>query len=735
MLEASADMRRPMKAIPGELEALLKAAKSIGLLSNMQASSMRNDVQTGRLTAGVVTAQLKKRLREAKLKWEQEKTDARAWAKGRWVRAIFDFQPTEEVGDTKVPDLSFMKEDIIQLTMGEPMKWWRGTLATSPSKHEAEFPKNYVELLEKKVAERDHNPLTSGGSTDELRVFAGDTIVIVRGGPRDEMWHGFVERRAGEVKAFPRSCLEPPPPPPAPEPEPLPVRPASPPSPAHVSQARKAEAELEPAATTAQVEIEIPASPDPSDMSSQLAAAKAELEQLKESGPPSPKPKPRLASVVRANAGKSPAKPRFSMSDAAGAVLRKLKEEEADLLAQLAALQSDESDDDDEEPPKRPCKGCLGCVALCVLVLALCTADLVFQIVKGVPKVSDERPYRHADASDEAAGNGTSWVEQDGWGWPRVKRNLEPELFFEIWDPSRPCGFSWAELQGEGAPDAGQNDTIEDLNLKDLKGVLGCDGDSGWWNILMHLLAGGAFGLIGLFCMKLGNVNGSCEKARRRRPLQGLSWMQGFFGALAVLVAGEVVNVFHNFIAAGRNSDPSTVDLWLATVGMAAVTVPVACVACSQACRCCTNPKIRQELDEKRRLVRVQKKRITKLEADVAQLEAGRTLTDIMHDEDEPEPEPEPELRVGHPWGFDPEPEPEPEPAPDRGELEQELSKLSKRQLRQRAEASVRHLPPCGMLKLEIMTQIGCCCAQGVETKLIRKAENGQNPKANVSHC
>ena len=38
-----------------------------------------------------------------------------------------------------------------------------------------------------------------------------------------------------------------------------------------------------------------------------------------------------------------------------------------------------------------------------------------------------------------------------------------------------------------------------------------------------------------------------------------------------------------------------------------------------------------QELDEKRRLVRVQKKRITKLEADVAQLEAGRTLTDIMH--------------------------------------------------------------------------------------------------------
>ena len=57
-------MRRPMKAIPGELEALLKAAKSIGLLSNMQASSMRNDVQTGRLTAGVVTAQLKKRREE-----------------------------------------------------------------------------------------------------------------------------------------------------------------------------------------------------------------------------------------------------------------------------------------------------------------------------------------------------------------------------------------------------------------------------------------------------------------------------------------------------------------------------------------------------------------------------------------------------------------------------------------------------------------------------------------------
>ena len=61
------------------------------------------------------------------------------------------------------------------------------------------------------------------------------------------------------------------------------------------------------------------------------------------------------------------------------------------------------------------------------------------------------------------------------------------------------------------------------------------------------------------------------------------------------------------------------------------------------------------------------------------------------------------------------EPEPEPEPAPDRGELEQELSKLSKRQLRQRAEASVRRLASLWpqLLSVGVMTQIGSVLCAG----------------------
>ena len=179
--------------VPLELEALLKAAKGIGLLNLSQASTMRNNVATGQLSAGVVTADLEKKLRAAKLKWEQEKADARVWAKGRWARAIFDFQPTAEAGDARVPDLSFVKEDIIQLTLGEPMKWWRGTLASSPSREEGEFPSNYVELLEKQTATCDHH----GESTGELDIFAGDVVVIVRRG--EDRCYGFTERRAGAV--------------------------------------------------------------------------------------------------------------------------------------------------------------------------------------------------------------------------------------------------------------------------------------------------------------------------------------------------------------------------------------------------------------------------------------------------------------------------------------------------------------------------------------------------------
>ena len=101
-----------------------------------------------------------------------------------------------------MPDLSFVKEDIIQLTLGEPMKWWRGTLASSPSREEGEFPSNYVELLEKVTATCDHQ----GESSGELSVFAGDVIVITRRGV--DRCFGFTERRAGEVKMFPVRCLQ-----------------------------------------------------------------------------------------------------------------------------------------------------------------------------------------------------------------------------------------------------------------------------------------------------------------------------------------------------------------------------------------------------------------------------------------------------------------------------------------------------------------------------------------------
>ena len=57
---------------------------------------------------------------------------------------------------------------------------------------------------------------------------------------------------------------------------------------------------------------------------------------------------------------------------------------------------------------------------------SLCGADLVFQIVKDVPKVSDERPYRHADAS---APSSTRWntfaAPREGFGDEYVGNDVE----------------------------------------------------------------------------------------------------------------------------------------------------------------------------------------------------------------------------------------------------------------------------------------------------------------------
>ena len=719
-----AGQRAKPRAVPNELEALLKAAKGIGLLSLSQASTMRNNVATGKLSAGVVTADLQKKLAAAKEKWEREKVDARTWAKGRWARAIFDFRPTEEVGDTRVPDLAFSKEDIIQLTLGDPMKWWRGTLASSPSREEGEFPKNYVELLEKKEATRDHYP--AEGSV-ELSVYTGDTLVIVRRG--EQTSYGFTERRAGEVKAFPTHCLLP-----------VPIELAQPSkdsdAPPILPRDTGVALEANPAHVTIDVSDEddasAPPTPEPDNSQSVADAARLERIGLMTQHPPplSPAASKQLAAggiveaifeedgplglelestdgahgrvgLVGITPGSQAARclgddlvsalqrcelrlksmrvgnmPALELSqvpylkcinligstkarplafefwidsasdehseeeedpeaqtsrsaapiaplggkvglkrfmDAGATVVAKLRAEEQALLRELEELDVIE-EQKEKAPPEIPVwppleqkySKCLGWLVLIAFALTCAACDLGYHYLYLSLSTADDRAaYRHA---------GIGSNETDLYGWARVQRSFSH--FGEFWDMREPCGGNWTTLMN---PTGG---TMLEEPLAGLNRVFTCDGDTSLVNLTQGFCVGVVFSLLGLCCKYVTRSKWDCCK--RDKP-KANSPCALFVERGAVVMLGEALNINHEFVAAGRAKDPSTIDLWLVSFGLLAGAL--LCTVSSDTCcswfTCCfTTRRLKARLAAKEAQCSLQTKEIKRLRAQLASVRA-----------------------------------------------------------------------------------------------------------------
>ena len=748
----SAGRAAKQRAVPNELEALLKAAKGIGLLSLSQASTMRNNVATGNLSAGVVTADLQKKLAAAKEKWEREKADARTWAKGRWARAIFDFRPTEEVGDTRVPDLAFSKEDIIQLTLGDPMKWWRGTLASSPSREEGEFPKNYVELLDKKEATRDHYPIEGSG---ELIVYTGDTIVIVRRG--EQISYGFTERRAGEVKAFPTHCLLP-----------VPIDLVPTPSkdngaPPHLPRDTGVALEANPAHIAIDVSDEDDSAgspPMPAPDNSQSAADAARLERI---GLMMQQPPPALSASKQLRTGgvvevvfdedgplglelestdgahggvgvvgitpgsqaehcrgddlvsalqtcelrlkslrvgempalelsevpylkcinligSTKARPlafefwidatsdeqtnedaeddltaqkagslggkvglkRFM--DVGTAVVAQLRAEEQALLAELEELDVI-AECNTKVPPEIPvwpptekkCSKCLGWLALFGFVLTCASCDLGYHyLYLSIADTADDRVvYRHVGVG---ASNDT-----DLYGWARVERSFSH--FGEFWDMREPCGANWTTLMNPNPTVGSIAGSITEEPLVGVTRVFTCDGDTTLVNLTQGLCAGLAFSLLGLCCLYISRCNRNC--CSKSRPKRRSEWGL-FVECFAVFLLGEALNVNHEFVAAGRAKDPSTIDLWLVTVGLLGGVLLCGLWNTPSACgwfTCCfTTRRLKRRLAAKEEQCALQTKEIKKLTAQLASLrarvEVAKHLQSDPAEDDRPQPLP-----------------------------------------------------------------------------------------------
>lgn len=637
---AAMSQRQPVR-VPNELEALLKAAKSIGLLNLAQASTMRNNVATGKLSAGVVTADLQKKLAAAKVKWEQEKADARTWAKGRWARAIFDFQPTEEVGDARVPDLSFSKEDIIQLTLGEPMKWWRGTLASSPSREEGEFPKNYVELLEKKTATCDHQ----GESSGELSIWAGDTIVIVRRG--EDRCYGFTERRAGEVKPFPARCLQPVP---APTPKLSPAK--QPPAPPPSRAARDARRAARDAVGLPHIIVDVS---DDDEYGAPPARASTESPPEQATKAVEFTRRNRLA-LLRAAADAGAGAPKRDevsatekpvgqgmqrFMEAGAAMVAKLRAEEQALLAEMAAMDKVAELDSPAPPPvplwppsekKRCGSKCLGWSLLITLTLTFCAVDFGFHYMFFAVPENDGTIYRHAGIGESLGAN-----ETDLTGWPRVERNIKHAQ--SIWDLREPCGQNWTLLME-------LEDQSDDAPPRDYLGamrrVATCDGDSLLVNVAQSLGAGVIFALLGLSCITPNPYSRCCRRCRCRTaseedgdPRRGSSVCCVFTECVVVFLLGELLSINHQFVAAGRSRDPSTVDLWFVTlgllIGLSIATCPIFSSLLAYCCSCFTTLRLRKALAAKERQCESQAGEIQRLTAQLAASKARAEVTAFMH--------------------------------------------------------------------------------------------------------
>ena len=142
----------------------------------------------------------------------------------------------------------------------------------------------------------------------------------------------------------------------------------------------------------------------------------------------------------------------------------------------------------------------------------------------------DEMLHRHTGLSD-AGWQGEFYYSSTGW--ERARFNLRN--FHVFWSPARPCGLEW-----------GDHFTAENGFLGGLDALLTCDGNTLGTNLLAHLAMGALVPLVGI-------------------PMMWPYWKVGW---VYVAVLGEMLNIWHQFVASGRYEDPSWIDLWLFTLGL-----------------------------------------------------------------------------------------------------------------------------------------------------------------------
>ena len=137
-----------------------------------------------------------------------------------------------------------------------------------------------------------------------------------------------------------------------------------------------------------------------------------------------------------------------------------------------------------------------------------------------------EMQHRHAGLADSP-----SW--DNSTEWERVGFNFQN--FGAFWNPARPCGLSWSE-----------HFTAERSFTEGIDGLITCDGNTLATNLLGQLLTGTIVTVVGILSMW---------------PHWEFAWGYSAF-------VGQLLNIWHQFVASGRFVDPSWVDLWLFTVGL-----------------------------------------------------------------------------------------------------------------------------------------------------------------------
>lgn len=270
---------------------------------------------------------------------------------------------------------------------------------------------------------------------------------------------------------------------------------------------------------------------------------------------------------------------------------------------------------------------CLSWSLLVALTVALCVVDLSAQML--LSPVADSRSYRHEgidEGIDHAHLNDTSSV----WRWKRVQRNFKHAGQF--WDPRTPCGQNVTELMELG----GSSDDY----LTGMHRVITCDGDSALVNLSQSFAAGLVFAVLGLLFVApelVARLFTRCRWRRcrtNRRVTARSSCCCVFSECLAVFLLGEFLNIQHEFVTAGRNRDPSTIDLWLVTlglfVGVSLTSLPICRCVVHYLCSCVTIRWLRRALQRTQTETERQRLEIKTLRAQLAVAEARAHLNQFV---------------------------------------------------------------------------------------------------------